>query len=865
MKTTNKRIAFILALGLFIQGFMVTPEPARAVSISKEAEWNISRINAESSYEDSKNLPKIKVALLDSGLDTDEDIPFVEREDFLGDEELHPLFQDSTGHGTSVAGIICARKSEDRICGIASNVDLYVARVLDSNNHAPVDRIVEAIDWAIQKKVNIIHMSFGTKYYSEELEDAIQRAYRNNILIIASAGNDGNAAEDESTIEYPAVFDEVLSVGATNADNAITETSSTGEELDVVAPGDQILSIGAFGGVLVDEGTSISAAHVTGVAAVLWGKHPDASNSFIKELLSGSSNESAISGDCGNGIIDYEQTESNYEKMSNIYQLCKMKGYSETESAAMAGKTLVKNRNELPKDQKVNYVNGAWSGKTHRGYVDTAVKDLGLSTQDIDIDTVKLGATIPDSLDETKKMSAHPCFHGGSYYFCNLAYLYDSAKLYFNTGDGNGDGNKSGDENKNENLVDLPKLIDYYIDQAAIKSLTKKEKISDELGQYGNKFFGAIKKYLVKNNKMSDDEKFTNKQKGYILLGAALHTITDAVAHQGCRKDTKYKTGFSQIIHKRYREEPPVRPEDGFNKGKHYFRDMLWEKYSDENNKNVLKSDREYYKYLLDNFAIADNAEQLEERNTLALNIAKKVLNSFQENFSYKTMLANVGEKLKTNAKKVSKKYRIVELNTNWKTANMGTKKFKLNIDKKDISKGAKIPKDITVSIENGKIKVKFLEEEKCRYLVYCENRADISNNLEYVYFKDSTKKKSKKKTFTLKKGKLKGNVLYISVFYGSKRIRKEYEIVKKIVYIKNKTKKVNGKLKTVSVKKEQKVDYGFSKTKFKLLGKIFKAGKKKKLAGWAKKKDAKKITYKLNKSIKFKDDTTLLLYAVIK
>ena len=64
-----------------------------------------------------------------------------------------------------MAGIICARKSEDRICGIASNVDLYAARVLDGSNQAPIDRIVAAIDWAIQKKVNIIHMGFGTKYY----------------------------------------------------------------------------------------------------------------------------------------------------------------------------------------------------------------------------------------------------------------------------------------------------------------------------------------------------------------------------------------------------------------------------------------------------------------------------------------------------------------------------------------------------------------------------------------------------------------------------------------------------------------------------------------------------------------------------
>ena len=49
-------------------------------------------------------------AVLDSGLDYDEDIPFVERKDFLGEQELHPIYQDKTGHGTSVAGVICAKE-----------------------------------------------------------------------------------------------------------------------------------------------------------------------------------------------------------------------------------------------------------------------------------------------------------------------------------------------------------------------------------------------------------------------------------------------------------------------------------------------------------------------------------------------------------------------------------------------------------------------------------------------------------------------------------------------------------------------------------------------------------------------------------
>lgn len=844
MKAINKRIVIILVLSLFIKDLIVNPKPVQAVTISNETEWNISRIHAEHSYEDSKKLPKIKVALLDSGLDTDEDIPFVERKDFLGEEELHSIYQDNTGHGTSVAGIICAKKSEHRICGIASNVDLYVARVLDGRNQAPIDRIVAAIDWAIQKKVNIIHMSFGTKYDSEELENAVQKAHQNNILIIASAGNDGNAAEDESTIEYPAAYDEVLSVGATNSDNAVTELSSTGEELDVVAPGDQILSIGAFGGVLVEEGTSISAAHVTGVAAVLWGKHPGASNRFIRELLSGSANASAITGDCGNGIIDYEQTESNYEKMSKSYQTYKRKGYSEEDSVTKAGNTLVRNRKEIPKDKKVNYVNGAWTMNTHSDYAGNAGDGIITTGQDMEI--VKAGARVPDAVDSMKIMTKHPCFHGGGYYFCNLSYLYDYAKLYINAGD--------------EKKIELPKLVDYYVQEDTIDSLSSNKNIQNELSSCEKDFFNACREYLAAQNKMAKETDFTNKQKGYALLGAALHTITDAIAHRGCRDDSTYHTGFSHIIHNRA-NAALSRPEDGVEGDVHYYRSELWRKYSEDT--SIDTGDRTYYKYLFDNFAIADNAENFTERSTLSLDISKNVVASFQGNASYTDMLNKVKDTLQSPGDVLSSHYRLRELNENWKTAKMGAEEFKLNIEEKDIAAGAKSPKDITVSMKDGKIKVKFPKETKCRYRVYCENRADTSGSSQYIYFKESTGKKYK--TFSMKKGSLKGNVLYITVFYGSKRIYKEYTIEKKVVYKRSVKKKEKGKVKTVTVSKEQIVPYSYSKNKFKLKGSIFKLGKKYKLAGWTKKKNAKKIAYKPNANVKFEDDATLVLYASVK
>lgn len=441
-----------------------------------QAEWNIKSIHAENSYEESKNLKRIKVAVLDSGLDYDEDIPYVCREDFLGEKELHTLYQDYTGHGTSVAGLICAKGNDSRITGIAANVDLYAARILDEKNEAPVSRVVKAVQWAMEQKVNIIHMSFGTKEYSQELYDVIKQAYNKNILIIASAGNTGTAQEDESTVEYPAAFPDVIAVGATNTQNKKTEISASGEELDIVAPGDQILTAGSFGGVMVEEGTSMAAAQVTGIAAVLWGRYPDKSNQFIRELLVNSANSTAVTGDCGNGIADYEKAKNNYSKMNVSYQKLRRAGKSDRYAAKSAGAGLARNTEKVETHREVNYVNGAWKEEKHRSFV------KGFKKENIKI--VKEGAVAPDKVTKMESYKKHPCFHGGGNYLANTQYLYAIAREYFNA--------------EKDKKVKLPSYQKVFHNTNPYKSAEKPQKIRETLTE---KTRNALFKHCLGNNK----------------------------------------------------------------------------------------------------------------------------------------------------------------------------------------------------------------------------------------------------------------------------------------------------------------------------------------------------------------------------
>lgn len=99
-------------------------------------------------------------------------------------------------------------------------------RVLDDENCAPVSRVVEAIYQAIDWKVNIINMSFGVSEYSAALEKAIQAAHKAGILVIAAAGNTGDAG-----VQYPAAFDEVMAVGSVDKHGDIVESSAKGGQV----------------------------------------------------------------------------------------------------------------------------------------------------------------------------------------------------------------------------------------------------------------------------------------------------------------------------------------------------------------------------------------------------------------------------------------------------------------------------------------------------------------------------------------------------------------------------------------------------------------------------------------------------------
>ena len=463
-----------------------------------DEQWNLKMIHANEETETVVK-DKIKVAIIDSGIDYSDDIQVAERKNFVPDEDkVSVLYEDGSGHGTSVAGIIAAKDNQVGITGINDNVELYSAKVLDRNNQAPISRVIQAIDWAVEKQVNIINMSLGVSSYSSALHEAVKRAKQNGILIVTAAGNGGK-------IEYPAAFKETIAVGSIGPDGKVSEASSIGNMLDLVAPGEQILSTSAFEGVMASGGTSMAAPHVTGIASVLWQQDKNVSADFIKYLLCVTAKKLGDETKYGNGIVDLQYALSHYDELKKQYEELKK---SQNVSDNLEIDSV--NEHDLETFDDVDIVEGRWEGNTHLSFATKLTGD--------DLKVLKKGATLQDSASTgLKGKGAHPQFHGYhahittdknvyvNYIACyvmlsKMAVVYATQKNYAEPAQGN------------------------WINSADYKALANA--IGGGVGKLSWK--QVLEKYTI-----------SQRNKALILYGMAIHTATDSFAHSAVFNNTR--------------------------------------------------------------------------------------------------------------------------------------------------------------------------------------------------------------------------------------------------------------------------------------------------------------------------------------
>ena len=176
---------------------------------------------------------------------------------------------DRNGHGTHVAGIIAASLNNVGVAGVAPKVRLVAVKVLSDSGSGYYSDIAEGIVEAVKAGVKILSMSLGGPSDSSVLRDASYWAYQQGAIQVVAAGNSGDGDFTTDNVAYPAKYSWVIAVAAVDQNYNVPTWSSDGPEVDVAAPGVNVLSTYPGGQYAYMSGTSMATPHVTGVVALI--------------------------------------------------------------------------------------------------------------------------------------------------------------------------------------------------------------------------------------------------------------------------------------------------------------------------------------------------------------------------------------------------------------------------------------------------------------------------------------------------------------------------------------------------------------------------------------------------------------------
>ncbi|MEU1214365.1 type VII secretion-associated serine protease mycosin [Streptomyces sp. NPDC005790] len=288
----TRRIVVPALLGLSLVGGLAAPAHSDS---ARSEQWHLDAMKAEEMWETSTG-EGITVAVIDSGVDaTNPDL----RGRVLSGLNLEPEvpgneLEDYSGHGTGMAGLIAGTgKAEGGYgaFGLAPGVKILPIRMPDATKAANRDaahvrfheNIPKAIRYAVEHDAKVINISLGVTAESPQLEDAVKYALSAGALVFAAAGNSGDGA---NSIEYPAGTPGVVGVGAIGQDLQRTEESQFGPQVDLAAPGEEMIhACGEATGFCESHGTSDATALASASAALIWSKYPDWTNNQVLRVL----------------------------------------------------------------------------------------------------------------------------------------------------------------------------------------------------------------------------------------------------------------------------------------------------------------------------------------------------------------------------------------------------------------------------------------------------------------------------------------------------------------------------------------------------------------------------------------------------
>ncbi len=299
VRTTLRRLARyrIIAAAQPNWFYSLQQAPARTGGAQAAgAQYVVSKLHLLAAHRIS-NGDNVRVAVIDSEIDKHHpDLAgvFAGQYDALGGKATpHP-------HGTAMAGAIAAHR---KLIGVAPDVRLLAVRAFAGEGESAEGttfNVMKGLDWAATQNARVVNMSFAgpaDRLFAEMLA----KAHTRGMVLIAAVGNAG----PRSPPLYPAAYPEVIGVTATDANDNLLPQANRGRQVAVAAPGVDILAPAPNDAYQLTSGTSVAAAHVSGVAALLLARNPKLSPYGVRQILEHSARQ--ISGkrrDVGAGEVD---------------------------------------------------------------------------------------------------------------------------------------------------------------------------------------------------------------------------------------------------------------------------------------------------------------------------------------------------------------------------------------------------------------------------------------------------------------------------------------------------------------------------------------------------------------------------------
>ncbi|MEN8614784.1 S8 family peptidase [Dehalogenimonas sp. THU2] len=259
-------------------------------------QWGLAKINAAEAWAVNTGSNTIKIAILDTGIDLDH--PDLAAKIVASiNYSTSTTSDDVKGHGTHVAGIAAAIPNNGLgVAGLGYATSLMNVKVLGDDGTGSYSAIANGIIWAADNGADVINMSLSGSAASITLENAVNYAWNNGVVVVSSAGNNGN-----STPVYPAYYANAFAVASTDSTDSLSGFSNFGDWVDIAAPGSSIMATLINGSYGYKSGSSMAAPFVSGLAALVASSVADSNsngrlNDEIRAIIEASADNIGVNG-----------------------------------------------------------------------------------------------------------------------------------------------------------------------------------------------------------------------------------------------------------------------------------------------------------------------------------------------------------------------------------------------------------------------------------------------------------------------------------------------------------------------------------------------------------------------------------------